>query len=230
MRLSSLIANASPVAGIIISVALMLFSGFAMTRLTKLARLPNVTGYILAGILIGPYVLNLVPQRIIDGTDFLSDIALAFIAFSTGEFFKLPVLKKSGMKVVWITVFEAVLASVFIFILTYFILRLDLAFSIVLAALASATAPASTMMTIRQTGAKGDFVDTLLQVVALDDVVGLVLYSIAISIALASLSWREQDSRSYAGKSGAAESSGSAAWQHIRAFHEASHAAEALEG
>ena len=94
MRLSSLIANASPVAGIIISVALMLFSGFAMTRLTKLARLPNVTGYILAGILIGPYVLNLVPQRIIDGTDFLSDIALAFIAFSTGEFFKLSGLEE----------------------------------------------------------------------------------------------------------------------------------------
>ena len=124
--LSSLIANTSPVAGVIISVALMLFSGFAMTRLTKLARLPNVTGYILAGILIGPYVLNLVPQRIIDGTDFLSDIALAFIAFSTGEFFKLSVLKKSGMKVVWITIFEAVLASVFIFILTFFVLRLEL--------------------------------------------------------------------------------------------------------
>ena len=172
----------------IISVALMLFSGFLMTRLTKLARLPNVTAYILAGILIGPYVLNLVPQRIIDGTDFLSDIALAFIAFSTGEFFKLDILKRNGMKVVWITILEAVLASVFIFILTYFVLRLDLAFSIVLAALASATAPASTMMTIRQTGAKGDFVDTLLQVVALDDVVGLVLYSVAISIALASLS------------------------------------------
>ena len=181
--LSSLIANTSPVAGVIISVALMLFSGFAMTRLTKLARLPNVTGYILAGILIGPYVLNLVPQRIIDGMDFLSDVA-----FSTGEFFKLSVLKKSGMKVVWITIFEAVLASVFVFILTFLVLRLELAFSIVLSALASATAPASTMMTIRQTGAKGDFVDTLLQVVALDDVVGLVLYSIAISVALASLS------------------------------------------
>ena len=91
------------------------------------------------------------------------------------------------MRVVWITLFEAVLASVFVFILTYFVLRLELAFSIVLAALASATAPASTMMTIRQTGAKGDFVDTLLQVVALDDVVGLVLYSVAISAALASL-------------------------------------------
>ena len=176
-----------PVASVIISVALMLFSGFLMTRLTKLLRLPNVTAYILAGILLGPYCLDLVPQRIIDGTDFLSDIALAFIAFSTGEFFKLDVLKRSGMRVVWITVFEAVLASVLVFVLTYFVLRLDLAFSVVLAALASATAPASTMMTIRQTGAKGEFVDTLLQVVALDDVVGLVLYSVAISVALSSL-------------------------------------------
>ena len=176
-----------PVASVIISIALMLFSGFLMTRLTKLLRLPNVTAYILAGILLGPYCLDLVPQRIIDGTDFLSDIALAFIAFSTGEFFKLDVLKRSGMRVMWITVFEAVLASVLVFVLTYFVLRLDLAFSVVLAALASATAPASTMMTIRQTGAKGEFVDTLLQVVALDDVVGLVLYSVAISVALSSL-------------------------------------------
>ena len=186
MQLSQFIAGLSPVSAIILAVALMLFSGFLMTRLTKLLRLPNVTAYILAGILIGPYVLDLVPQSIIDGTDFLSDIALAFIAFSTGEFFKLSTLKKNGLAVVWVTVLEAVLASVFVFILTFFVLRLDLAFSIVLAALASATAPASTMMTIRQTGAKGDFVDTLLQVVALDDVVGLVLYSVAISVALAS--------------------------------------------
>ncbi len=178
--------TSQPVAMVIISVALMLFSGFAMTRLTRLAKLPNVTAYILAGILIGPYCLNLVPQGIIDGMDFLSDIALAFIAFSTGEFFKLDVLKKNGMKVAIITIFEAVLASVAVFILTYGILHLELSFSIVLSALASATAPASTMMTIRQTRAKGDFVDTLLQVVALDDVVGLVLYSMAIAVALAS--------------------------------------------
>ena len=81
-----------------------------------------------------------------------------------------------------ITVMEAVMASVAVFILTYFILRLDMAFSIVLSALASATVPASTIMTIRQTHARGDFVDTLLQVVAMDDVVGLVAYSIAISL------------------------------------------------
>ncbi|MBO4666549.1 MAG: cation:proton antiporter [Bacilli bacterium] len=170
-------------AKVIISVAIMLFSGFLLTRLTKLAKLPNVTGYILAGIIIGPFVLNLIPDTVIEGTSFLSDIALAFIAFSTGEFFKIDVLKKNGGKVIVITILEALMASILIFVLSFFILKLSLTFSILLSALASATAPASTMMTIRQTKAKGDFVDTLLQVVALDDIVCLVLYSIAIAIA-----------------------------------------------
>ena len=178
------VMETNSVATVIISIALMLFSGFSMTRLTKRLRLPNVTAYIVVGILIGPFCLNLVPATVIDGMDFLSDIALAFIAFSTGEFFKLSTLKKNGMKVVIITVLEACLATVVVFIVTYCILGVDLGFSIVLAALASATAPASTVMTIRQTGAHGDFVDTLLQVVALDDVVGLIEYSVAISLAL----------------------------------------------
>ncbi|ETP71529.1 Kef-type K+ transport system, membrane component [Lachnospiraceae bacterium JC7] len=177
-----------PVAVVIIALSLMLATGFLMTRITKRLHLPNVTAYIVGGILIGPYVLNLVPDRILKGTGFLPDIALAFIAFSTGEFFEIEKLRKNGNKVVTITVMESMLAAVFIFILTFFILKLDLAFSVVLAALATATAPASTIMTIRQTGAKGDFVETLLQVVALDDVVGLVLYSVAISVADASLS------------------------------------------
>ena len=173
------------VATVILSIALMLFLGFVMTRITKRLRLPDVTAYILTGILIGPFCMNLIPQQVIDGMDFLSDIALAFIAFSTGEFFTLSTLKKNGMKVVVITVLEACLATVAVFVVTYFALGVDLVFSIVLSALACATAPASTMMTIRQTGAHGDFVDTLLQVVALDDVVGLLEYSIAISLALA---------------------------------------------
>ena len=134
---------------IIISIALMLICGFAATRVTKRLRLPNVTAYIVAGILIGPYCLNLMPKNVITGMDFIADIALAFIAFSTGEFFKLDTLKKSGAKVTVITVFEAVLASILVFIVTYFVLGLELSFSIVLAALASATAPASTVMTIR---------------------------------------------------------------------------------
>lgn len=173
---------------VIISIALMMFAGHLMTRITRLMKLPNVTGYILAGIVIGPYCMDLIPQEIIGGMDFLSDIALAFIAFSTGKFFRFSVLKKNGWKVVIITVLESIFASVCVFAAVYGVLRLDLAFSIVLAALASATAPASTIMTIRQTKAKGDFVDTLLQVVALDDVVGLILYSMAISAALASQS------------------------------------------
>ena len=181
------ISGSGGVAPVIISVAVMLLAGFLMTRITKKLRLPNVTAYIVTGILIGPYCLKLVPANVIAGMEFLPDIALAFIAFSVGEFFRLDALKKNGLKVVVITLFEALLASVFVFVITFVFLRLDLGFSVVLAALASATAPASTMMTIRQTHAHGDFVDTLLQVVALDDVVSLVAYSIAISVALSSL-------------------------------------------
>lgn len=182
------LSSISPTASLIISLSLMLFCGFLMTRLTKLIRLPNVTAYILTGILLGPYCLNAIPSGIISNMGFLSDIALAFIAFSTGEFFKFSTLSENGMKVVVITLAESLLATVFVFILTYYVLGINLAFSVVLAALAAATAPASTMMTIRQTGARGDFVNTLLQVVALDDIVGLVAYSAAISVATASIS------------------------------------------
>lgn len=185
---NDLISSSPPVAQTIISVAIMLLFGFLMTRITKLLKLPNVTAYILAGILIGPYCLNLIPKNVAGGMDFLSDIALAFIAFGVGEFFKFSNLKKSGWKIIILTLFEAIMASIFVFAIMFFVFGLSLSFSIVLAALASATAPASTIMTIRQTKAKGNFVDTLLQVVALDDVVSLIAYSIAISIALASIS------------------------------------------
>ena len=176
----------SPVAVIITSVALMLICGFLMTRITKLLRLPNVTAYIITGILLGPYCFKLIPDSVVSGMEFISDMALAFIAFSTGEFFRFGDLKKNGMKVVVITVMESLVASALVFVLCYPILKLNLAFSVVLASLAAATAPASTLMTIRQTGAKGDFVNTLLQVVALDDLVGLVAFSVAISVATVS--------------------------------------------
>lgn len=177
----------SSVSQIIISIAVMLIAGYILARIAKKLRLPNVTGYIVAGIIIGPFCIDIVPQSVIDGMSFLADIALAFIAFSTGEFFKLSTLKKNGGRNIIITIFEALLASILVFVIMYFVLGLSLPFSIVLGALASATAPASTMMTIRQTNSKGVFVDTLLQVVALDDVVGLVAFSVAIAVATASL-------------------------------------------
>ena len=179
------ISEKSQTAAVVISIALMLFAGFLMTRITKKLRLPNVTAYILTGVLLGPYCLKMVPTEIIDGMDFLSDIAVAFIAFSAGEFFRFSALKKNGIKIVVITLLETCMATVVVFFVTYVLLRINLVFSIMLSALAAATAPASTMMTIRQTGAHGDFVDTLLQVVALDDVIGLIEYSVAISLALA---------------------------------------------
>ncbi|MBR6155263.1 MAG: cation:proton antiporter [Treponema sp.] len=177
-------ASSSSVSAAVISISIILISGFLMTRVTKKLRLPNVTAYIVAGILIGPFCLNLIPEPIIKGTEFLPDIAMAFIAFSTGQFFRLDVLKKSGGKVVVITLFEALIASILVFIITFFVLHLNMAFSIVLSALASTTASASTMMIIRQTGAKGNFVETLLQIVALDNIIGLLAYSVAISIAV----------------------------------------------
>ena len=181
------LSQTSSVPVVIIVVAIMLLAGFLGTRITKLLKLPNVTAYILVGIVLGPYCLDVVPSYVVGGMDFISDIALAFIAFSVGEYFRFSTLRKNGGKVVILTLFEALTASVLVFVLTFFILRLGLAFSIILAALASATAPASTLMTIRQTGAKGHFVDTLLSVVALDDVVSLIAFSVAVSIAVASL-------------------------------------------
>ncbi len=185
--MQELLSGLSPVARIIVSIAVTLLSGFLMTRITKKLSLPNVTGYIVAGILIGPYCLNLLPETFVQGTDFLPDVALALIAFSTGQFFRMDALRQNGLKVILITLLEALTASVLVFLLCYFLLGLDLAFSLVLSALASATAPASTMMTIRQTNAHGDFVNTLLQVVALDDVVSLIAYGVAISVAVASI-------------------------------------------
>lgn len=179
---SKIYENMGAVPTIIISVSFMIFFGFAMTRLTKKLKLPNVTAYILTGILMGPFCLDLVPKNVIDGMDFLSDISLAFIAFGTGEFFKIKALKKNGPKVIVVTIFEALISALVIFVLMFFVFKLSIYFSIVLAAIASATAPTSTLMTIRQTKAKGTFVDTLLQVVALDDIIALLTFSIALSV------------------------------------------------
>ena len=178
---------ASPVSVVVLSIAIILAAGFLLTRITKLLKLPNVTAYVVAGIIIGPFCLKAVPKSVIDGSAFVSDIALAFIAFSAGEFFRFSSFKGKGKQLVVITLFESLMASLLVFLLTYCILRLGMAFSLVLSALASATAPASTLMTIRQTKAKGDFVDTLISVVALDDVVSLLAFSVAISVATASV-------------------------------------------
>lgn len=171
---------------IIIDIAIILFAGFLTTRITKLLKLPNVTGYIFAGIIIGPYVLNLVSIQTIENMDFVTDIALAFIAFGVGKYLKISTLKKTGAKVIVITVFEALTAAVVIALAMIFIFHLPVPFAILLGAIGSATAPASTIMTIRQYHAKGEFVDMILQVVALDDAVALIAFSACTAVLKAS--------------------------------------------
>ena len=133
---------------ILLSLAVILLAGFLLTRLTRLFRLPNVTGYILAGILIGPGVLGLVPAETVQSMDFVSDIALSFIAFGVGRFFRRETLRETGGKVIAITILEAMAAGILVAVSMYFLFDMDLAFSVLLGAIATATAPASTMMTI----------------------------------------------------------------------------------
>lgn len=163
---------------IMLSLAIMLLAGFLVTRITKKVRLPNVTGYIFAGLLIGPYVLHLIPESVFRNMGFITDIALAFIAFGVGKFFRIKVLKRTGMKVVVITLMESLIAALSVSLAMIFFFHLPLSFSLLIGAIASATAPASTIMTIQQYQAKGKWVNTLLQVVALDDVVSLLAFSV----------------------------------------------------
>lgn len=163
--------------------SIILFAGFVMTRLTNTLNLPKVSGYILAGILIGPCGLDLIPVEIIGHMGFVSDLALAFIAFGVGKFFKREVLLRTGKKIIIITVFEALTAGVLVTLAVKVLFSLDWDFALILGAIATATAPASTMMTINQYKAKGEFVDTLLQIVALDDVVCLLAFSVVAALA-----------------------------------------------
>lgn len=174
----------SNTAQVLLSLAIMLAAGFLFTRLTKLLHLPDVTGYILAGVLIGPYVLHLIPDDVYQHMEFLTDAALAFIAFGVGRYFKFSELKQNGIRVIVITIFEA-LAAALVITLSMLLFGLPLPFCLLLGAIGSATAPASTIMTIRQYKAKGMFVNTILEVVALDDAVALFAFSICAALARA---------------------------------------------
>lgn len=173
------------------------------TRLMKLLKLPNVTGYIITGIIMGPFIFGLffnnfsydgikesVIYGFVDKIKWVSTIALGFIAFSIGSSFKASALKAVGKKVLVITVLEALLASVFVIVtlmIAHFIVpdKISLQLVLVLGAIASATAPAATLMVIKQYNAKGPLVNTLLPVVALDDAVALILFAILFQIASA---------------------------------------------
>lgn len=186
---------------ILLSIAIALMAGLFMTRLIKPLGLPAVTGYLIAGVLIGPYGLGQLGTALsIEGLGFtsmgyvehfgvISDVALGFIAFSIGNEFRLSQLKKIGKQATVIGIFQAVVATVLVDIVLCILsvilgaTVLPMSVAITLGAIASATAPAATLMVVRQYKAKGKLTDLLLPIVALDDAVGLVLFAVSFGIA-----------------------------------------------
>ena len=167
---------------VILELAVMLLSAFLLSRLTKRLKLPNVTAYIVAGILIGPCGLKWIDAEMVESMGFVTDVALSFIAFGVGRYFKWETLKKSGARVLIVTALESLTAAAAISAVMLLVFHLPLSFALLLGAVGAATAPASTLMTIRQYKAKGHFVDTILQVVALDDAVALLAFSVCATI------------------------------------------------
>ena len=167
---------------VILELAVMLLSAFILSGATQRLRLPNVTAYIVAGIVIGPCGLKWIDEAMVESMGFVTDVALSFIAFGVGRYFKWETLKNSGARVLVITALESLGAAAAIAAVMLFVFHLSLSFSLLLGAVGAATAPASTLMTIRQYKAKGHFVETILQVVALDDAVALLAFSACATV------------------------------------------------
>lgn len=175
-------------AGILLALCIIFLSGFLFTRVTNLFRLPKVTGYIIVGVLIGPCVLGLIPEELVEHMDFVSDIALSCIAFGVGKYFKLEQIRRTGKGVLLVAAAESLTAGIFVAAAVRVLFGASFDFALLLGAVATATAPASTIMTIKQYHAKGGFVRLLLQVVALDDAFCLLAFSLASAVVSSDLS------------------------------------------
>ena len=181
---------------ILLSVSVALLAGLLMTRVLKPLKMPDVTAYLLAGVLVGPFCLGFfgveglgfTSLEAVASLSLISEVALGFIAFSIGNEFRVEELKHIGRQAVVVGIFQALVAALFVdlALLGLYLLFPDLitpAQAITLGAIATATAPAATLMVVRQYKAKGPLTDLLLPVVALDDAVGLVVFAVSFGIA-----------------------------------------------
>ena len=167
---------------VLYDLAVLLFAGLISAKLIKKLRLPDVTGYLLGGLLIGPYLLGILSAEAAEGLAIISDMALGFIAFTVGGEFKFSYFKRVGATPIVIAFFESIIAVLFV-TLGLLVAGCELPFAIVLGAIAAATAPAATVMVIKQYKARGPVTETLLSVVAIDDAVALVAFGFAVAIA-----------------------------------------------
>ena len=166
------------------SLAIAMLLALLSSKLMKKVKLPNVTGYLIIGLLAGPYCFKILSKDVIDQLSIIPDIALGFIAFSIGAEFKLSYLKQVGKAPVIIAFTEGFGATLAVD-LVLIALGNDISFSIILGSIAAATAPAATLMVVRQYKAKGPVTDMLLPVVAIDDAVAVIAFGLSVAIAKA---------------------------------------------
>ena len=186
---------------ILLSVSIALLAGLLMTRLFKPFKLPDVTAYLIAGVLIGPYCIGALgigglgfeSMDAVHALGLMADVALGFIAFSIGSEFRLEELKKTGKQAFVIGIVQALVATLFVDLALYAVHiampdKLSLPQLLVLGAIATATAPAATLMVVRQYKANGPLTKLLLPIVALDDAVGLIIFAVSFGVAKTLLS------------------------------------------
>ena len=171
----------------LLAIALAMTIGLALTRLAKKIGIPNVTAYLIAGLIVR-YLMKLLNSSAFEGLDIVTNVALGFIAFSIGSSFKLKHIRHIGKSVLVITVFQAVTTVVLVdlsLLLLHLFGQISVSEALCLGAIATATAPAATLMIVRQYKARGIVTDTLLPVVAFDDAIGLIIFAISLAVAKA---------------------------------------------
>lgn len=166
---------------VLLAIGIAMAVGLLLSRVAKKLNLPNVTGYLIAGLIVGPYCLGVFQSETLEAVSAITTVALGFIAFSIGGEFKLANLRRVGTKALIITIFQALAAVLFVDV-ALILLGFDLPLALTLGAIATATAPAATLMVVRQYKARGPMTNTLLSVVAMDDALGLAIFSISLSI------------------------------------------------
>lgn len=175
------VASSQDVSKLIIYVGLIILLGLLFGRLAEMVKVPAITGYLIAGLVLGP-IMGLVDIGSLHQLSFISDIALGFIAFQVGNELWFGKLRKSGMKIVVITIVQAVMTSLVVTLLA--MIFIDISVALILGAIAAATAPAPIMIIVKKLRAKGELTDTVLPVVGLDDAVGVILFGVLLSIGM----------------------------------------------
>ena len=178
---------------VIFSIGILIFSGYILGEFSRIIKLPKISGYILAGILLNPDLTGIMSAGFVEQTDPLLTISLSLITFSIGGELSIDNLRTAGRKVLWLTIFESLFAFLFVFLfmflcLYYFIPILDsvyiiIALSLVLASLAAPTDPSATIAVIHEYKAKGEVSSTMLEIAAFDDIVGIIIYTLVTAFA-----------------------------------------------